>query len=269
MTCAIADDVSDEPSIARVPPPNLDAPIVRPDLSPPMPPHSLEAPADVDGFPVHRRETGRELPWARFAADDAFETYEAPVLAPPGRYLWVTFELRGTGHASAADPQPARRASRRTTFSAGCQRRSRATSASRRSCCRYLSLFDGALVDLEARAEARDVLLDPHATPEEMLPWLASFLGLALDERWPIAARRQLIAEVPQLWRRARHDHRAVSASSSSTSAVEPVIVEHYRLRGLGGALLDGRASSLLLRRRRRDEPARRRRRRRAPATSR
>jgi phage tail-like protein len=243
ITCATADDVSDEPSIARIPPPNLDAPIVRPDLSPPMPPHSLKAPADVDGFPLHRRETGRELPWARFAAGDAFETYEAPVLADPGRYLWVTLDLRGTGRTS---PQvrslraehPSHDLLRRLpkTFS----RDERVASF----LLRYLSLFDGTLVDLEGRADARDILLDPYATPEEMLPWLASFLGLALDERWPTAARRQLIDEIPVLWRE-RGTVAGLSRFLELYLGRAPVLVEHYRLRGLGGALLTDEQSSL------------------------
>jgi phage tail-like protein len=109
---------------------------------------------------------------------------------------------------------------------------------------RYLSLFDGALVDLEGRADARDVLLDPYATPEEMLPWLASFLGLALDERWPTAARRKLIDEVPLLWRE-RGTVAGLSRFLELYLGRAPVIVEHYRLRGLGGALLTDEQSSL------------------------
>ena len=46
-------------------------------------------------------------------------------------------------------------------------------------------MFDSLLHDLDQRAARRDVLVDPAATPAEALPWLASFVGLVLDDRWP------------------------------------------------------------------------------------
>jgi phage tail-like protein len=243
VACATADDVTDEPAGVRVPPPNLDSEIVRPDLSPPMPPASLAAVLSTGAQPLHRRETGRELPWARFGLGDAFETYEAPVLAPPGRFLWLRLELHGTGRASPRirslrAEHPSHDLLRRIpkTFS----RDERVASFLRR----YLALFDGTLGDLEARSDARAILLDPHAAPEEVLPWLASFLGLALDERWPLHARRQLIAETPQLWR-ARGTVAGLSRFLELYLGVAPVIVEHYRLRGLGGALLTDEQSTL------------------------
>src|SRR5205814_3423092 len=66
---------------------------------------------------------------------------------------------------------------------------------------RYLALMEGTLAELSDRGEARDVLLDPDATPEELLGWLASFLGLAVDERWPTPRVRDLLAEAGSLLR--------------------------------------------------------------------
>jgi phage tail-like protein len=238
-----ADDLPEEPTVARTPPPNLTAPTVRPELSPPMPPVSL-APSDgATFFPLHRREAGREVPWARFASNDAFETYEAPVNALPGRYLWVTLALHGTGHAT-----PRIRSLRAEHPSHDLLRRlpkafSRDTGVAS-FLRRYLAIFDGTLGDLQARADARDVLLDPHATPEEALPWLASFLGLALDERWPLTQRRELIAEVPVLWRE-RGTVMGLTRFLELYLGRTPVLVEHYRLRGLGGALLSDEGSTL------------------------
>src|SRR5260370_8470523 len=42
---------------------------------------------------------------------------------------------------------------------------------------------------------------DPQMTPPEVLPWLASWLGLALDERWPEEQRRALILAAVGLYR--------------------------------------------------------------------
>jgi hypothetical protein len=70
-----------------------------------------------------------------------------------------------------------------------------------------------------------------------MLPWLASFLGLTLDDRWPVPARRTLISEVAWLFR-----FRGTIPGLSRFLEIylgEPVILlEHYRLRGMGGAIV-------------------------------
>lgn len=240
---ATADEVSDEPVLDRKPPPNLDGMIERTDLSPPMPPLTL-APAPTDpGVPLHRRETGRELAWARPDADDEFQTYEVPVLAPPGRYLWLTLALAGNGRLSprvkgVRAEHPSHDLVRR--LPRGFSRDDRVADFLRR----YLAIFEGAFGELEARAETRSTLLDPHATPEELLPWLASFLGLTLDESWPERSKRQLIDEIPDLWRR-RGTVGGLTRFLELYLGRKPILVEHFRLRGLGGALLTDEASSL------------------------
>ena len=85
-------------TVAADPPDNIDRTkldLRRPDLSPPLLPLELDV-APVDG-PIFRRPNGREIPWSIQPADDRFETYETPVRAERGRYLWVTLALRGTG----------------------------------------------------------------------------------------------------------------------------------------------------------------------------
>lgn len=105
---------------------------------------------------------------------------------------------------------------------------------------RYLAMFDGVLTELEGRAVLRHVLLDPQATPEELLPWLSTFVGLVQDERWAPEARRTLLAEAAGLFAR-----RGTMASLSrllqiylGLPAEQVIILEHFRLRGLGGSLL-------------------------------
>ena len=97
---------------------------------------------------------------------------------------------------------------------------------------RYLSLPDGELADIDARAAARDLLLDPFGAPAEALSWVASLFGLALDERWSEAARRQLLAEVICLWRR-RGTLGALTRMLEIYLGVRPVIVESWRLRAV------------------------------------
>jgi phage tail-like protein len=235
----------DEPMLSWLAPQGFDGTVYRPDLTPPLPPTRLvPAVGDPTFRPVHRRESGRELAWSRPDADDPFETYETPVIADPGRYLWVTLELTGNTRFSPRvkairTERPGHDLLRRLpkTFS-----RDPAVAAFLR---RYLALMEGTLEELLDRAEAREVLLDPYATPEELLAWLASFLGLALDERWPPAAVRELIAEAGGLLRCRGTKTTLERFIEIYLGAPSVTILEHWRLRGLGGAMLRNEPSAL------------------------
>lgn len=231
---ATADEQGDEPTVPYEPPANA-APR-KPAITPPMLPRSL-APGEADVTqPLFKRPRGRELPWARFDADDPFETYEAPVDAPPGRFLWVTLELRGTTRAT-----PRVRSLRAEHPSHDTLRRLPKVYARDPDVAdflrRYLAIFDGSLSELESRSSERAALLDPYGSPIEILPWLASFLGLALDERWPAARRRDLVAEAASIFR-LRGTPWAVKRLLDLYLGLDTIILEHFRLRGLGGALL-------------------------------
>jgi phage tail-like protein len=228
---ATADEQGDEDTIARNPPANAVSLVVRrPDLSPPLPPVSLAA-AEVAGR-VHRRPAP-EQPWVRAA--DAFATYEAPVLAPPGRFLWITLELRGTGRST-----PRVRALRAERPGHDLLRRlPRAFSRDPDAASftrRYLALLEGVLDDLDGRARQRHLLLDPRTAPADALPWLAGFLGLVLDDRWPEPRRRTLIGLAPYLFR-LRGTLPGLKAFLDASLDTSVMIVEHWRLRGLGAPL--------------------------------
>lgn len=235
--CVAADEPPEGVTLARTPPANISTmTIVRPDLSPPLPPLSLVPKAGEVRQTFHRRETGCELPWVRRAVADPFETYEAPVMAGPGRYLWVTLELRGNTRFSPRvrairAEYPSHDYLRRLpkTFS----RDDEAASFLRR----YLAVFEGALGEFEARSDARHVLVDPRSTPPELLPWLASFLGLVLDERWPEDVRRQVIAEVACLFR-FRGTVRGLTRFLELYTKTKVIIIEKFRVRGMGGAIV-------------------------------
>lgn len=248
LFCASTDDPDDDaPTLARVPPANVtQLTLKRPDLSPPMPPLALVPAAGEVVQPLHRRESGRELPWTQPGTDDPFMTYEAPVIAAPGRYLWLTLELRGNTRVSpkfkclrAEHPTHdwLRRLPR--TFS-----RDAAAAAFLQ---RYLAMFEGFLGETEARAVDRDLLLDARDAPDEVLPWLASFVGLVLDERWaqapspagqpPADVRRQYIEEAVWLFRY-RGTLMGLKRFIEIYTGIPVVIIEHYRLRGLGAVVL-------------------------------
>jgi len=212
---AIVLDETDDAEAPRMAPVNLaHVTISRPDLSPPMPPLALlPDDDDVDGI-LHERESGRELPWTQPPDDDTFRTYEGWIDTPAaGRYLWLTFELRGNTRVTPRlrcirAEHPAHDYLRRLPrlFS----RDEQDASFLRR----YLAIFEGFLGEIEARSVDRDVLLTPRTTPDEMLPWLASFLGLVLDERWAHAPRPG-----PGSRRRNRYHRRKPGPDGSAAAA--------------------------------------------------
>lgn len=243
----VADEPEEETPMLRVPPANVEKiTIKRPDLSPPMPPAVL-APGPVGATrPLHLRESGRELPWTPFAEGDRFDTYEAPIDAPPGRFLWITLELRGNTRVS-----PKVRCIRAEYPSHDYLRRLPQTLSREAGAAsfllRYLAMFEGFFGETEARGVDRDLLLEPRSTPAECLPWLASFVGLVLDERWAhapspdghgfIDARREIIRQAAWLFRY-RGTVPGLKKFIELYVNVPVLIMEHYRMRGIGAAVL-------------------------------
>lgn len=231
--CVATDEPPEDPPIPWTCPDNLkDVAIRCPDRTPPLPPSSLALdPCECAQQKLHRREAGRELPWSRPPATDPFQTYEAPVIADAGRYLWVTLDLCGTLRST-----PRIKCLRVEHSSHDLLRRlPRLFSRDEEAVPflrRYLAMFDGMLADLEARAIERRVLLDPRSAPEESLPWLAGFVGLALDERWTPEVRVTLIREAVWLFR-FRGTVPGLTRLLEICLGVTPVIIEHFRLRGV------------------------------------
>lgn len=206
-------------------------------------------PAD-QGAPVHRRPEP-VTPW--WPTDGRPDSFDAPVLAPAGRYLWVEVRLTGNGRRTPCvvelrAEQSAHSLMRRlpAVFSAD--------RAQAEFLHRYLAMLDGMVHDLDLRARCRDVLVDPAGTPAAALDWLASFLGLVLDDRWAENARRRLVAEISELYRRRgtvwalrRYLQLFLAgdrAGELTTDVAHVVIVEHFRLRGVGGVVLGDDPSS-------------------------
>jgi phage tail-like protein len=247
VACVTADD---EPggsavngsSIPRILPANVDPADPRVPLATP----SLVA-ADLttaldNTHPLHYREVDSEVPWLRRSSGDPFHTYEGIVNAEPGRYLWIRLVLRGNTRLS-----PQIRAVRieypGTDWMARLPKVFSADPAGADFLFRFLSLPDGVLADIDARAAQRDLLLEPLSAPPEALSWIASLFGLTLDKRWSEASRRQLLSEVICLWRR-RGTLGALTRMLEIYLGARPVIFESWRLRAMGSAAPAGRVGT-------------------------
>ena len=65
----------------------------------------------------------------------------------------------------------------------------------------FLTPFDDVLRGFSDLLAEIDRYFDPARTDADFLPWLATWVALALDEQWDEAKRRQLIAEAVELYR--------------------------------------------------------------------
>lgn len=227
--CITADEVPDQPPLARELPDDLPWP----ELSPPLPPASWVS-GTLDWQRLDRRRD-RELPWTP-QQEAHVVTYEAPVRAGPGRYLWVVLELRGNTQFT-----PRLKGLRVEHASHDLLRRLPRSFAREPAAVdflrRYLAMFEGALFQWDGQSSQRRALLDAWSAPAEALPWLAAFVGLVLDQRWPEAAQRAAIAEAVDLFRR-RGTVGGLKRFLEIYLGVQVNIVEKFRLRGLGGARL-------------------------------
>lgn len=237
--CVAIDEPPEETALVRQAPANgISLSVPRPDLSPPMPPLSLVPAADGVTQVLHSRATGAELPWLTRPAADRFETYEAPALSGPGRFLWVTLELTGNGAFT-----PFARSLRveqipheyLNLLPKIYSREDEASGFLRR----YLAMFDESVAELDARSAGRHALVDPRSTPSGLLPWLAGLVGLLTDERWPEPVKRQLIEEAVWLFR-FRGTVPGLKRFLEIYLGREVILIEKYRTRGLGGALVGG-----------------------------
>lgn len=67
---------------------------------------------------------------------------------------------------------------------------------------RFLSLFDAAVEGIDRAIERNPALLDSQGAPPEVLPWLGSFLDVAMDSTWTTERRRMVLKAIPSLYRR-------------------------------------------------------------------
>lgn len=67
---------------------------------------------------------------------------------------------------------------------------------------RFLMAFDDALAPVFTTLDGLPAYFDPRLTPEDFLDWLAEWVGVRLDETWPAAQRRDVVANAATIHRR-------------------------------------------------------------------
>lgn len=67
---------------------------------------------------------------------------------------------------------------------------------------RFLSSFETVFYEFETEIESLFRFFDPATTPKGFLPWLASWLHLALEEDWPSEVKKNLIAKATGIYKK-------------------------------------------------------------------
>jgi phage tail-like protein len=69
-------------------------------------------------------------------------------------------------------------------------------------CRRFVSAFDEVLAPVFSTIDCWDAYLDVALAPDDFVDWLASWVGIEIDETWTVERRRCLIEEIADLYRR-------------------------------------------------------------------
>lgn len=188
-----------------------------------------------------------EADWAAFPAGlphpgdwQAIEPGQTDALirGPAGRFLFLRLRLSGDGSAT---PRVRRiqidfpRATSADLLPAVYRDEAGAGDFTER----FLALFDASLGTVDATVSRFPALIDGAGGRAEVLPWVARFLAVTLDETWDTATRRRLLAAAPDLFRRRGTRPGLVrSIRLAWDLAEDPVLTEHG-LERLWGAVAE------------------------------
>jgi len=87
---------------------------------------------------------------------------------------------------------------------------------------RFVSGFDDVLAPILSTLDCLPAYFDPSLAPEDFLGWLAGWVGLSLDENWPLERRRDLVARnVPCNWLVEEKEAQARAAQEGSKHFVD------------------------------------------------
>ena len=126
---------------------------------------------------------------------------DALIRQPVGRYLFLRLRLTGDGQAT---PHVRRihldlpRATSAGLLPAVFREEPKSADFTER----FLALFDAGLETIDACVARLPAALDAESTDPELLPWLATILGIGFDPAWDVATRRRLLKGAPALFRK-------------------------------------------------------------------
>jgi phage tail-like protein len=90
---------------------------------------------------------------------------------------------------------------------------------------RLTRALDGVLAPVVSSLDNLEAYLDPELAPDDFVEWLAGWVGLSLDETWPIERCRELVGRTIALYG-ARGTRTGLADEVRILTGVEPEIVD-------------------------------------------
>jgi phage tail-like protein len=155
--------------------------------------------------------------------------WDCLIRSQPGRYLWLRLTFYGdqqhTPSLSAIRVEYPRQSSLRYLPAVF-----REDAESAEFLDRFLSIIDEFWRQIGVKLDSILRLLNPLGTPAEFLPWLASWLGLVLEQNWSEDVKRRLIKNAHRLFK-LRGMPAGLKLHIKLITGREPHILEHFKLR--------------------------------------
>jgi phage tail-like protein len=189
--------------------------------------------------PIDEIESLPESRWATAQLDAGTTSceWDCLSLSPPGRYLWLRLTLEGDGSATPAIEKVKvyyPRASSLQYLPAVYSE----DQVSADFTARFLSIFD--TLRNQTSAQITDIAhyFDPKATPanppnvsgNDFLSWLGGWLGLGLQNNWPVRKRREVVRQAHKLFD-LRGTPEGLKLMIELYTGRKPRILELFRLR--------------------------------------
>jgi phage tail-like protein len=169
--------------------------------------------------------------WKTRAVDSVvgWKPWDCLSLSPRGRFLWL--RLTFTGEAVSTPSLSAIRVDYpRITSLEFLPAVYKQPEESRDFLNRFLSVLDHLRGATEATVERFSFYLGPRSTAESFLGWLAGWVGMTLENQWPVWKRRKLLEQSPLLYRD-RGKPAGLARHLEIYLGRAPAILELFRLR--------------------------------------
>jgi phage tail-like protein len=177
--------------------------------------------------------------------------WDCLVQSAPGRYLWLRLTLEGEGPATPKIFEVRAFLPRNTSLQY-LPATYAADTEGKRFLDEFLSITDAILLrDIGGRISQLAAYFDPASTPAgageepDFLTWLGSWLGLAVERKWPETKRRALVAAAHRLYR-LRGTPEGLREHLRIYTGRAPTIVEQFKMRRwleLGAGRLGAKSS--------------------------
>jgi phage tail-like protein len=90
---------------------------------------------------------------------------------------------------------------------------------------RFLSGLDGVLAPVFCTLDNLEAYFDAQLTPVDFLEWLSGWVGVVLDDSWPLERRRNLVAQAGELYL-SKGTMWGLAALVALYTGVEPEVVD-------------------------------------------